>query len=296
MDLLLARVIEGVNNGAIYGFLALALVCVYRGTSHLNLAQGEMAMFCGFLAFSLNQAGLPVVAAIAVTVLAGALGGVLVERTLIRPLGEHAEYSVLLIAVALFLILNAGAGTIWGGDPLPFPSVLPSDPEDYLPVFGARLRYQPLLLLAALLTVLGLLYALFRFTKIGLAMRTAASNPEAARLLGIRVSRINALGWMLAAGIGALVAPLVAPSTTLTTSMMFNFLIYACAAAILGGLDSPGGAVLAGLSIGVVENLLAGYVPWVGSDLKQGVALVVLLVVLMVRPAGLFGTKRVERV
>jgi len=296
MELLLARLLDGLNNGLIYGFLALALVCVYRGTSHLNLAQGEMAMFCAFIAYALHAAGLPVIVAIALTVVIGFLSGAVIERVLIRPLGHDSGYSVLLVTIGLFLVLNAAAGVIWGGDPLPFPSAVPSAPADYIPIFGARLRYQQLLLLVMLLVVLGLLYALFKFSKLGLAMRTAASNPDSARLLGIRVNRINALGWMLAAGVGALVGPLVAPTTTLTTGMMFNFLIYAAAAATLGGFDSPGGAVLAGVLIGVLENLVASYVSFVGPDLKQAVALVALLVVLMVRPTGLFGSKKVERV
>jgi branched-chain amino acid transport system permease protein len=296
MDLLIARIIDGLNNGVIYGFLALALVCVYRGTKHLNLAQGEMAMFCAFIAYGLIHAGIPVVPAIAVTVLIGFLSGAVIERVLIRPLGHDADYSILLVTIGLFLALNAGAGLIWGGDPLRFPAVVPDGPNDYVSIFGERLHYQQLVLMIVLAVVVGLAFYLFRFTKLGLAMRTATSNPESARLLGIRVNRINSLGWMLAAAVGGLLGPLVAPSTTLTTAMMFNFIIYAAAAATLGGFDSPGGAVLAGLLIGVIENLVASYVSVVGSDLKQSVALVLLLVVLMVRPSGLFGSKRVERV
>jgi branched-chain amino acid transport system permease protein len=296
MGLLIARIIDGLNNGVIYGFLALALVCVYRGTKHLNLAQGEMAMFCAYIAYALTHAGMPVVPAIAITAVIGFLSGAVIERVLIRPLGHGADYSVLLVTIGLFLVLNAGAGIIWGGDPLPFVNVVPAGPNDYVPILGERLHYQQLVLMIVLALVVGVIYALFRYTKLGLAMRTATSNPESARLLGIRVHRINALGWMMAAGVGGLLGPLVAPGTTLTTGMMFNFIIYAAAAATLGGFDSPGGAVLAGLLIGVAENLIASYVSVVGSDLKQSVALVLLLVVLMVRPSGLFGSKRVERV
>ncbi|MDQ6522942.1 branched-chain amino acid ABC transporter permease [Nocardioides sp. LHD-245] len=296
MELLIARLIDGVNYGVIYGFLALALVCVYRGTHHLNLAQGEMAMFSGFIAYALHAAGLPVILAILGAVAVSFVAGGVVERVLIRPLGAHADYSILLVTIGLFLMLNAAAGVIWGGDPLAFPSLVPDRPDDYIGFFGTRLRYLPLLILGVLLAVMGGLFALFRYTRLGLAMRATASNPESARLLGIRVSGINALGWMLAAAVGALIATLIAPTTTLTTTMMFNFLIYAAAAATLGGFDSPLGAVLAGIVLGVVENLVASYVGFVGSDLKQAVALVILLVVLMVRPTGFFGSKRVERV
>jgi branched-chain amino acid transport system permease protein len=296
MDLFIARIIDGLNNGVIYGFLALALVCVYRGTKHLNLAQGEMSMFCAYIAYALTRAGVPVIPAIAIVVLIGFLSGAVIERVLIRPLGHDADYSVLLVTIGLFLVLNAGAGIIWGGEPLAFPSVVPSGPDDYVSIFGERLHYQQLLTMIILAVVVAVIYVLFKYTKLGLAMRTATSNPESARLMGIRVNRINALGWMMAAAVGGLLGPLVSPSTTLTTGMMFNFIIYASAAATLGGFDSPGGAVLAGLIIGVVENLIASYVSVVGSDLKQSVALVLLLVVLMVRPSGLFGSKRVERV
>jgi len=296
MQLLIDRILDGFNNGVIYAFLALALVCVYRGTKHLNLAQGEMAMFSAFVAYGLVKAGLPVALAIVVTVIGAFVVGGLIERALIRPLGRDAEYPILLVTIGLFLALNALAGVIWGGSPLSFPTVVPDDPNDYVSVLGSRLHYQELVLLVVLLACLGSLYCLFKYTKVGLAMRVATSSPESAQLLGIRVSRINALGWMLAAAVGGVLGPLVAPSTSLTTGMMFNFLIYAAAAATLGGFDSPGGAVLAGLVIGVAENLVASYVSWVGPDLKQGVALVVLLAVLMIRPEGLFGTRRVERV
>jgi branched-chain amino acid transport system permease protein len=296
MQLLIDRFLDGINNGVIYGFLALTLVCVYRGTRHLNLAQGEMSMFCAFIAYGLVQFGVPVIGAVVIAALVGFVAGGLIERTLIRPLGRDADYQILLVTIGLFLILNAGAGVIWGGEPLSFPTVVPNAPDDYVSIFGARLHYQQLVLILVLIAVMSFLFYLFRFTKLGLAMRTAASNPESARLLGIRVNRINSLGWMLAAGVGGLLGPLVSPSTTLTTGMMFNFLIYGVAAATLGGFDSPGGAVVAGILIGVVENLLASYVSIIGPDLKQAVALVILLVVLMVRPTGLFGSQRVERV
>jgi branched-chain amino acid transport system permease protein len=298
MQLLIDRLIDGLNNGVIYGFLALALVCVYRGTAHLNLAQGEMAMFCAYLAYAFVKWGVPIIGAVVIVALIGFLSGGVIERVLIRPLGRgpSSEYPILLVTIALFLILNTGAGVIWGGDPLSLKAVVPDNPNDYVSILGDRVHYQQLVIVIVLLVLLGGLFFLFKYTKLGLAMRTSASNPDSARLMGIPVNRINSLGWMLAAGVGALLGPLVAPSTTLTTGMMFNFIIYAAAAATLGGFDSPGGAVLGGILIGVVENLLASYVSFVGPDLKQAVALVALLLVLMLRPAGLFGTKRVERV
>jgi branched-chain amino acid transport system permease protein len=298
MQLFLDRIIDGLNNGVIYSFLALALVCVYRGTAHLNLAQGEMAMFCSYLAYAFVRWGVPIIGAILIVAVIGFLSGGVIERVLIRPLGRgpSSEYPILLVTIALFLILNTSAGVIWGGDPLSLKAVVPDNANDYVSVLGSRMHYQQIVIIVVLFALLGGLFYLFKHTKLGLAMRTAASNPESARLLGIPVNNINSLGWMLAAGVGALLGPLVAPSTTLTTGMMFNFLIYAAAAATLGGFDSPGGAVLGGILIGVVENLLASYVSFIGPDLKQATALAALLVVLMLRPSGLFGTKRVERV
>jgi branched-chain amino acid transport system permease protein len=296
MELFLTRIIEGLNDGVVYGFLALALVCTYRGSKALNLAQGEMAMFCTFVAWQLIHNGFPVIGGVAVGVLVGAVGGGVIERTLIRPLGRHADYSVLLVTIGLFLAINASAGVIWGGDPLSFPSVVPNAPGDYVSVFGTRLYYLQLVLAVLLLLVVSLLYAVFRFTRLGLAMRAAAGNPESAVLLGVRVNRMNSLGWVLAGGIGALLGPFVAPGTTLTTSMFFTYVIYACAAATLGGFDSPIGAVLAGLIIGVAQALVSGYVSFVGNSLKLTVALVILLLVLMVKPSGLLGTREVERV
>ena len=295
-ELFLTRLMQGIVNGAVYGFLALALVCTYRGSKALNLAQGELAMLCTFVSWSLANHGVPLLLAIAGGVLVGAALGGVIERTLIRPLGRDAEYPALIVCIGLFLGINALAGVIWGGDPLAFPAVVPDAPGDYISILGARLRYQQLVILGALaLTVTGL-YAMFRFTRLGLAMRAAASNPDSAVLVGVRVSRMNALGWVLAGAVGAVIGPLIAPSTTLSTGMFFTFIIYACAAATLGGFDSPIGAVIAGLVIGVAENLVASYVPFIGDSLKLTVALVILLVVLMVRPSGLLGSREVERV
>jgi branched-chain amino acid transport system permease protein len=298
MDLLVSRLLDGLNNGVTYAYLALALVCVYRSSGHANMAQGELAMLSGFLAFAMIGAGVPVLAAAALAIVAAMVLGGLIERLLVRPLGtgEATAYPFLLVTVGIFLAVNALAGVIWGGDPLPFPSLVPSAPEDFIPVLDSRLRYQQLLALALLVLVVTALYWFFQRTRLGLAMRATVSNPESAALVGVRVTMVNSLGWILASGVGALSAILVAPSTSLTTSMMFNFLIYGIAAASLGGFDSPGGAVVAGLVLGVVENLVAGYVTVIGPDLKQAVALVILIAVLAIRPTGIWGSKRVQRV
>lgn len=292
----MTRLVEGFNNGVVYGFLALALVCTYRGSRALNLAQGEMAMFCTFIAWELIHHGFPVVPAVLVAAAVGGLSGGVIERTLIRPLGRNAEYPVLLVTIGLFLGINALAGVIWGGDPKAFPTVVPDEPDDYVSIFGARLHYQDIVTLVVLLLVVAVLYGVFRFSRLGLAMRAAAGNPDSALLLGVRVNRMNSLGWVLAGGVGALLGPLIAPGTLLSTSMFFTYIIYACAAATLGGFDSPIGAVIGGVIIGIVENLVASYVSFVGDSLKLTVALLILLIVLMVKPSGLLGTREAARV
>lgn len=296
MQLFMDRLLNGFDNGVVYGFLALALVCTYRGSRALNLAQGEMATFCTFIAWELVHHGSPVVLAIVCAAAVGALGGGVIERTLIRPLGRNADYPVLLVTIGLFLGLNALAGVIWGGDPKSFPSVVPANPNDYISVFGAREHYQSLLILGLLVALVCLLYGTFRFTRLGLAMRAAAGNPDSALLLGVRVNRMNSLGWVLAGGIGALLGPLIAPDTTVSTTLFFTYLIYAVAAATLGGFDSPIGAVLGGLIIGIAESLLSSYVTFIGDSLGLAVALVILLLVLLVRPSGLLGTRETARV
>lgn len=296
MQLFMDRLLNGFDNGIIYGFLALALVCTYRGSRALNLAQGEMAMFCTFIAYTLVGHGFPVVLAILCAAGVGALSGGVIERTLIRPLGRNADYSVLLVTIGLFLGLNALAGVIWGGDPKAFPSIVPDNPNDYVSVFGAREHYQSLVILGLLVVVVALLYGTFRFTRLGLAMRAAAGNPDSALLLGVRVNRMNSLGWVLAGGIGALLGPLIAPATTVSTTLFFTYVIYAVAAATLGGFDSPIGAVLGGIIIGIAESLVSGYVSFVGDSLGLAVALVILLLVLLVRPSGLLGSRETARV
>ena len=296
MQLFMDRLLNGFNNGVIYGFLALALVCTYRGSRALNLAQGEMATFCTFIAYSLVHHGFPVVPAIVCATVIGAVIGGAVERTLIRPLGRNADYSVLLVTIGLFLALNALSGVIWGGDPKAFPSVVPSDPNDFVSVFGSREHYQALVILGLLILLVTLLYGIFRFTRLGLSMRAAAGNPDSALLLGVRVNRMNLLGWMLAGAIGAMLGPLIAPDTTVSTSLFFTYIIYAVAAATLGGFDSPIGAVLGGLIIGIAESLVSSYVSFVGDSLGLAVALVILLIVLVVRPSGLLGAREIARV
>jgi branched-chain amino acid transport system permease protein len=276
--------------------LALALVVVFRGSGTLNFAQGEMALMATFLASTLSLAGVPVALAILVAAGASFIVGALIERTLIRPMEKRSQFAGVVVAIGLFLLFNAGSAFGWGLDARSQPSPFPNDANDFFRLGGAAVRWERLGVFVTLLVLATALWILFTKTRLGLAMRAVASNPASAELVGIRVGRVLMVSWGLAAAIGAIGGALLAPSAGLSLSMMLGVFVYATAAAILGGLDSPIGAVVAGLSIGVLEAMLIGYVKSVGGDFTLTVALGLILVVLLVRPQGLFGTKRVERV
>src|SRR5918999_6145804 len=292
MDALLHQILAGLATGGIYASLALALVMIYQATHLVNFAQGEMAMFTTYIAWTLITAGVPYWPAFLLTVTLAFALGVLIERLIIRPVEDAPVLAVVVVFIALLLILNSVTGWIYTYTIKSFPSPFPKEP-----LFGIRyMSPHELGAIGVTLVVLVLLYLFFRFTPLGLAMRAAAQNPASARLVGIRVGWMLALGWGLAAAIGAVAGMMVAPIVYLDPNMMLVILIYAFAAAVLGGIDSPVGAVVGGLLPGVIINLLGRYVDFVGSDLRLPAALVVLLVVLLIRPAGLFGHTVVRRV
>ncbi|GGL44636.1 branched-chain amino acid ABC transporter permease [Planomonospora parontospora] len=288
----LQQVIEGLGAGAIYASLALALVLIHRFTGIVNFAQGELAMFSTYVAWQFTAAGLPFWAALPLTLAVSFAGGMLIERVVIRPVEGAPELTVVIVTVGLFIFVNAAAGWIWSFLIKDFPNPFPGGAVE---AGGLSVSHSTLGVLAVVGAVMGLLYLLFRHTKMGLGMRAVAADPVSARLVGVRVGRTLALGWGLAATVGAVSGVLVAPLLFLEPNMMGGVLIYAFAAATLGGFDSPGGAVLGGLVVGVAETLAGAYVGFVGSDLKVGVPLAVILCVLLLRPQGLFGRAAVER-
>ena len=288
MEAFLHQVLAGLATGGIYASLALALVMIYQATHLVNFAQGEMAMFATYLAWSLMNAGMGYWPAFCLTVLGAFVLGVLIERIVIRPVENAPVLAVVVVFIGLLVILNSVAGWIFSYTIKSFPSPFP-------PALGLRYMspHQVGALLVTLL-VLALLYVFFRFTPLGLAMRAAAENPVSSRLVGIRVGWMLALGWGLAAAVGAVAGMMVAPIVYLDPNMMAGILLYAFAAALLGGIDSPGGAVVGGLVVGVLENLLGAFV--IGNELKLVVALVLIVGVLLVRPSGFFGSVQVSRV
>lgn len=285
---MLHQLAAGLATGAIYGLLALALVLNFKACGHLNFAQGEMAMFSTFVAWTLLRAGLPYWAAMLVTVVVALATGALIERWMLRPLDRAAHLKQVVVLIALFIGLNALAGAWWGFVPTAFPSPAQTGAQGEGLIGG---HHAFVALISA--TVLTLLTLFFRWTDTGLVMRAAALNPESARLMGLRVSRLSALGWGLAAALGAVAGMLVAPITFLEPNMMVGLLLYALAAALLGGIDSAPGAVIGGLIVGVLENLLGAFV--VGPQLKFSVALGVVVLVLILRPQGLLGRKTARR-
>jgi branched-chain amino acid transport system permease protein len=289
MHELLQQVFSGLAAGSIYASVALALVMIYRSTDLVNFAQGEMAMFSTYIAWTLVNAGLPFWGAFAITLVVSFLGGILIERVVIRPVENAPVLAAVIVTIALLLIFNSVAGWIYTYTLQDFPSPFPDRP-----MFGALITTRDLGVIAVTLIMLLLLFLFFRFTSTGLAMRAAAQNPTSARLCGIRVGHMLAIGWGLAAAIGATAGIMVAPVLFLDPNMMGGVLLYAFTGALLGGITSPVGAVIGGLVVGVTENLVGTYL--IASQLKLTVALALIVLVLVFKPNGLFGTAIVRRV
>jgi branched-chain amino acid transport system permease protein len=293
MDILIQQIVSGLATGGIYASLALALVMIYQATDVVNFAQGSMAMFSTYIAWSLLQAGLPYWVTFCATLLIAFAGGLLIERVIVRPVENAPILAIVIVTLGLLVILVSVAGWIYSYIQKPFPSPFPDKPLKVGNiVFGAH----DLGAIGVTLAVLLLLFLFFRYTTLGLAMRAAAQNPVSSRLCGIRVSWMLGLGWGLAALFGAVAGLMVAPVVFLDPNMMGGIQLYAFAAATVGGFTSPIGAVVGGLLVGVTENLVGTYVSFIGTELKLTVALAMIIIVLLVRPSGLFGRTTVRRV
>jgi len=288
------QVVAGLGDGAIYGSLALALVLIHRATGVINFAQGEMAMFTTYIAWTLiENHGWSYWPAFAGTLLFALVLGIGVQRVVIAPVSNASVLTVVIMTIGLVLTFNGLASLIWSAEIRAFPSPFPNETWQ---IGEVSISQESVGTFVVVLVLVALLWAFFQFTKIGLALRASALNPEASRLVGVRVGWMLAIGWGLAAMLGAVAGMLTAPTTFLEPTMMQAILIYAFAAAVLGGIDSPVGAIAGGLLLGVGLNLIGSYVDFVGADLRLPVALLVILVVLLVRPAGLFGKPVARRV
>ena len=287
------QVVSGLATGAIFASLALALVLIYRSTHIVNFAQGEMAMFTTYIAWELMDSGLSYWPAFALTLLLAFGGGVGIERVLIRPVEQKSVLTIVIVTVGLLIVLNGLAPWIWGAEVKSFDSPFPNETID---VGGVAISTRDIGTFSVCIGTVALLWAFFNLTPLGLAMRAVAINRAASELMGVRTGWMLALGWGLAAAVGAVAGMMAAPTVFLDPNMMLTILIYAFAAAVLGGIDSPVGAIVGGLSLGVILNVLGAYVDFIGSELRLPSALFVLLVVLVIRPTGLFGHVVVRRV
>lgn len=286
-------VVDGLSSGSVYAALALAIVLVNQATGLINFAQGGMAVLSAYIAWWLTTAGTPFVLALLVSVLASFVLGALIERFLVRRFEQGDPDTAVVVTIGLLTLITGICGWLFTYNNRQFPSLFSLDTVQFL---GASVSIRSIGTTVVILAIMGLLQALFIGTKLGLALRAVAINPESAAFSGLPVGRLLMIGWGLAAVLGAVAGALVAPQLTLTPGMMDGALVYALAAVILGGLSSPVGVVVAAWLIGVLENLAAVYVPFIGFDLKVAVPFILIFVVLIVRPQGLFGRKVVVRV
>ena len=293
MGTFIQLVIDGLSTGSIYAALALAIVLVNQATGLINFAQGGMAVLSAYIAWSLNGFGVPLILAILAAIVVSFFLGALIERYLIRRFERGDPDTAVVVTIGLLTFITGLCAWIWTYNNRLFPSLFPLET---IKVAGAVISVRSLGTIIVIVVIMGLLQALFLGTKLGLALRAVAINPGSAAFSGINVGRNLMVGWGLAAVLGAVAGVLVAPQLTLTPGMMDGALVYALAACILGGLSSPIGVVVAAWLIGVLENLAAVYVPFIGHDLKIAVPFILIFVVLIVRPQGLFGRKTVVRV
>jgi len=286
-------VVDGLAMGSIYGAIALAIVLVNQSTGMINFAQGGMAVLSAYFAYALLGMGLPLILAILVAVAISFVLGALIERLLMRRFESGDPDTAVVVTIGLLTLITGIAGMVWSYNNLQFPSLFP---PDSFSVLGAAVSWRSLGTFLTIAAIMVLLQLMFQKTKVGLALRAVADNPKSSAFSGLPVGRLLMIGWGLAAALGAVAGALVAPRLSLTPGMLDGALVYALAAVILGGASSPIGVVFAAWLIGVLENLAAVYVPFIGHDLKIAVPFVLLFVVLLVRPQGLFGRKTVVRV
>jgi branched-chain amino acid transport system permease protein len=293
------QAVSGIASGGIYAALALALVIIHRSTGVINFAQGEMATLSAYIAWTLTfNHGWEYWPAAATALALSFVGGIALHRTIIRPVERGSVLRVVVVTIGLLVAINGFVLWQWGGEPKFLESPFGNGTIE---VGGIIVTDQEVGTICTTIGIVLLLWLLFRFTKLGLAMRAAAVNPDEARLVGVRVTWMLALGWGLAAALGAVAGLLTAPTVLLEPTMMQPVLIYAFAAAVLGGIDSPVGAVVGGLLVGLILSMLSylsqySAFSWFNEELKLPAALLVILVVLLVRPSGLFGKPEVKRV
>lgn len=293
MQYFFQQLINGIGDGAIYASLGLALVLIYRTTNIANFAQGEMATCSAYIAWQMMDWGAPLGVALLLAVIISMAIGALTYMLIVRPVQHKDELTIIIVTLGLFLAFNSLDGALWGFLQLSLPSPFP----DKNVVLGAlRVNVELLGTIVILIVISVGMFLLFQRTRIGTALRASASNATSAMLVGVPFTAMMALGWGLAAGLGAISGLLVAPKLTLDPNMMGSIIIYAFAAAVVGGLTSYRGAVVGGAIVGISQALSMAYLPWLGSDLQIMLPLLLIVAVLIAKPEGLFGSTVVERV
>jgi branched-chain amino acid transport system permease protein len=279
----LQYVAGGLAAGSLYALVAIGLTLIYKTTGVVNFAHGEMAMVSTFVAFILlTTYQVPYPVAFVGALLFAALLGIAIERVLMRWVQNATVLTQIMLTLGLFLVLNGAMSTRFF-EALPFPQPIGGTPFDFS---GVRVSADSLLIFGLAAAIMLALYAFFRFTLLGIALRATAQNLPVARLMGVRVGRVYATTWAVAAVLGAVAGMLIAPTTALYPSFMGEVAIKGFAGAILGGLGSLPGAVIGGLLLGVFENLIAGYL---STELKAVFAFSLILLVLVLRPEGIMG-------
>jgi len=294
MAYFLQQILNGLGDAVIYASLGLALVLIYRTTNIANFAQGEMATFSAYLAWQASDWGIPWGWAVLIAMAISIVIGIVVYLVVVRPVQYKDELTIIIVTLGLFLAFNSATGAIWGFLQKAVPSLFPNNL--LLDVGGVRVSYE---LVGTVFVLLGIavgMYLLFQKTRLGMALRAAASNPVSAKLVGIPFIAMMAIGWGMAAALGALSGVLVAPRLTLDPNMMGVIIIYAFAAAVVGGLSSYRGAVVGAAVVAISQSLSMAYLPWLGADLQIVVPLLLIVAVLIVKPEGLFGSTVVARV
>lgn len=274
-------VVDGLAMGVVYGALALAIVLVHQSTGVVNFAQGGLAILSGYFAYTFVGLNVPLLLAILLSVSLSFVMGAVIERFIIRRFEGGDMHTTVVVTVGLLTLATGIAGWVWSYNNLRLPSLFPSD---FFTVLGVSISWRSFGTFIVIIAIMVLLQLLFQKTRIGLALRAVADNPRSASFSGLPVERLLMVGWGLAAALGAVAGVLVAPRLTLTPGMMDGPLVYALAAVILGGISSPVGVVIAASMIGILENLAAVYLPFIGYDLKIAVPFVLLFAVLLIRP------------
>ncbi|GAA1511720.1 branched-chain amino acid ABC transporter permease [Nocardioides humi] len=289
-------IVNSATIGCSYALLAIGLVLVYRASQSVNFGQGELGTLTAFFVLFLIGRSVPLAVALVIAVVCGFAICAGIYLLVVRRAPSRSESTTVLVGTALFLGVNSICAVVWDTNSHAVPSLFPDGVHDFVAVGGVRLYYESLGNVGVLALTVALLSLLLTRTSIGLQMRAVASNPGSAALAGVSVGSVLVLSWGLAGVAGSLAGATTAPSSSLSTNMMFDVLLYGLAGATLGGLNSLKGAVVGGIGVAVVADLIATYVPGVEQELKQAVAMALIIAVLVLRPAGLFGTVEARRV